>query len=133
MPTWAVIECTPSGEPVFSTRVPDLIGQLEDAGVEVVLFEVASIAHGVNQLRLAADAMAPETAVGVLLAGGNESVRGFPDSDSVPAPWARDALDLDANGARVIGGGAGTTEGHTAALAQELGELHPSLPIPGPV
>jgi methionine synthase I (cobalamin-dependent) len=130
LPTWAVIECSPLGEPVADAPFDDLIARLEDAGASVVLFEVAAIRHGVEQLRRAAAAIRSETAPGVLLAGGENSVRGFPDRDSVPGLWARDALDLDANGARVIGGGAGTTEEHTAALAQALGALHPSLPIP---
>jgi methionine synthase I (cobalamin-dependent) len=130
LPTWAVIECSPAGEPLASSAVADLIARLEDAGATVVLFEVASIRHGVEQLHRAAAAIRSETAAGVLLAGGESSVRGFPDRDSIPGLWARDALDLDANGARVIGGGAGTTEEHTAALAQALGALHPSLPVP---
>jgi len=131
LPTWAVIECTPDGEPVLPEPVAELVGRLEEVGASVVLFEVVCVAHGVALLRRAAEAMAPETSAGVLLAGGSNSVRGFPDLDSDPAAWAQDALDLDANGARVIGGGAGTTEAHTAALARVLGELHPSLPVPG--
>jgi methionine synthase I (cobalamin-dependent) len=130
LPTWAVIECTSAGEPIVSGPVSALVAQLEDAGASVVLFEVTAIEHGVTQLRRAAEVLDSDTVVGVLLAGGKDSVRGFPDPDAMPGFWARDALDLDANGARVIGGGAGTTENHTAALALALGALHPSLPIP---
>jgi methionine synthase I (cobalamin-dependent) len=132
LPTWAVVECTPTGEPIISGPVSEIVARLEDAGASVVLFEVSSIEHGVAQLRLAAAVLDPETVAGVLLAGGKDSVRGFPDPDSHPGLWARDALDLDANGARVIGGGAGTTEEHTTVLAQALGMLHPSLPVPRP-
>jgi methionine synthase I (cobalamin-dependent) len=130
LPTWGVIECSPQGEPLANGPVPDLIRRLQDAGASVVLFEVVAIRHGVQQLQRVGRTLGPNTAPGVLLAGGEGSVRGFPDQDSVPGFWARDALDLDANGARVIGGGAGTTESHTAALAQALGALHPSLPVP---
>jgi hypothetical protein len=42
--------------------------------------------------------------------------------------WADHALDLDIAGARVIGGGAGTTEEHLDALARALGAVHPSFP-----
>jgi methionine synthase I (cobalamin-dependent) len=132
LPTWAVVECTPAGEPAISGSVSEIVAQLEDAGATVILFEVATIQHGVSQLRNAAAVLDPETVSGVLLAGGQDCVRGFPDRDSVPGIWARHALDLDANGARVIGGGAGTTEEHTVALALALGAIHPSLPVPRP-
>ena len=56
------------------------------------------------------------------------AVRGFDDPDANPWRWASGAIDLDSCGARVIGGGAGTTEAHTAALAQAMGALHPSIP-----
>jgi 5-methyltetrahydrofolate--homocysteine methyltransferase len=128
LPTWAVVECTGDGEPITGGSVPELLTELEEAGASVVLFEVPSIDQGVEQLRRAKSVGSVQAAPGVLLAGGEDSVRGFPDSGSVPDQWARNALNLDAAGARVIGGGAGTTEAHTAALAQELGALHPSLP-----
>jgi len=66
---------------------------------------------------------------GVLLAASADSVRGFPDIESVPITWAEHALDLDLHGARIIGGGAGTTGAHTSALAKALGIVHPSLPL----
>ena len=129
LPTWAVVECTADGEPITGGTVAEILAELEDAGASVVLFEVPSIAQGVEQLRRVKLVETLQAVPGVLVAGGEESVRGFPDSSSVPDQWARNALDLDAAGARLIGGGAGTTEAHTAALAQELGELHPSLPM----
>jgi hypothetical protein len=43
--------------------------------------------------------------------------------------WADHALDLDFAGARVIGGGAGTTEEHLHTLAVALGSLHPSIAV----
>lgn len=45
-----------------------------------------------------------------------------------PVRWAARALELDSNGARIIGGGAGTTEEYTRALVEELTALHPSIP-----
>jgi hypothetical protein len=109
-----------------------VISELEQSGVGVVLFEVASTNHGVAQLLHFKQVGCSRIVPGVLLAGGRDSVRGFPDEASNPGLWARDALDLDANGARAIGGGAGTTEEYTALLAQALGELHPSIPAPRP-
>jgi hypothetical protein len=56
-------------------------------------------------------------------------VRSFPDPCSDPKHWVDRALDLDGSGARIIGGGAGTTEAHTEALTRALGVLHPSMPV----
>jgi len=132
LPTWAVIECSSSGTPLINGAIGELVCELEKSGVGAVLFEVPSTEHGVTQLRQFRQVGASRLVGGVLLAGGPDSVRGFPDEESSPGLWARDALDLDANGARAIGGGAGTTEEHTALLAQALGELHPSIPAPRP-
>ena len=130
LPTWAVIECLPSGELVTGGAVAELVEPLETAGASVILFEVASITHGVERLRDARAAGLGNAASGVLLAASGGSVRGYPDAAAAPDEWARGALELDAARARVIGGGAGTTEAHTAALARELGALHPSIPAP---
>jgi methionine synthase I (cobalamin-dependent) len=130
LPTWAVIECLPSGELVTGGSVAELFEPLETAGASAILFEVASIAHGVDRLRDAATVGNGHAVSGVLLAASAASVRGFPDPAADPEGWARGGLALDAARARVIGGGAGTTEAHTAALARELGALHPSLPAP---
>ena len=115
-----------------NTAIAEVISELEQSGVGVVLFEVPSTDHGVTQLQHFKQVESSRIVPGVLLAGGPDSVRGFPDEGSNPGLWARNALDLDANGARAIGGGAGTTEEHTALLAQALGELHPSIPAPRP-
>lgn len=129
LPTWAVVECLPNGEFITGGAVGPLVEALQDAGASVVLFEVASIDGGIQLLDrvrgiVSAEGMVP----GVLLAASTLSVRGFPDSSIEPEPWAQRSLEFDTNGARVIGGGAGTTEAHTAALAAALKEIHPSLP-----
>jgi methionine synthase I (cobalamin-dependent) len=130
LPTWAVVECLPNGAPVTGGSVADLVVPLEDAGASVILFEVVTVDHGVEHLRAARAAGTERAMIGVLLAAGAFSVRGFPDPESRPELWCRRAIELDQNGARVIGGGAGTTEAHTAELARTLGFLHPSLPVP---
>jgi len=119
-----------SGTLVTGGAVAELVEPLETAGASVILFEVASITHGVERLRDARAAGLGNAASGVLLAASGGSVRGYPDAAAAPDEWARGALELDAARARVIGGGAGTTEAHTAALARELGALHPSIPAP---
>lgn len=136
LPTWAIVEAR-AGSDLHGDQIGALIRSLEDAGASAVLFEVGSVADGIAMLGRAYDAaprsVEPSAGVtsacfGVLVAAGEASLRGFHDDASRPEAWARRALDLDATGARIIGGGAGTTEGHTAALARELRQLHPSIP-----
>jgi 5-methyltetrahydrofolate--homocysteine methyltransferase len=129
LPTWAVIECLPNGEFITGGAVGPLIEALQDAGASAVLFEVASIDGGIDLLEHARGIINAEGLVsGVLLAASSLSVRGFPDGSSEADSWAKRSLELDMHGARVIGGGAGTTEAHTQALAEALREIHPSLP-----
>jgi methionine synthase I (cobalamin-dependent) len=136
LPTFAVVECSRSGELVDGGSVVELVEALEDAGACAILFEVPSVASALEQLERARSdpdsaraASDSGSAPGVLLAASDHSVRGFPDPDSDPAHWVDRALDLDASGARLIGGGAGTTEAHSEALARALGSLHPSMPV----
>lgn len=128
LPVWAVIE-----RGVDTAGDPGLFQALHDAGASVALFEVPSVALGVSELqRASAFAQQAELAVGVLLAASQAALPGFPDESASPEQWASHALDLDVAGARVIGGGAGTTEEHLDALARALGALHPSLPARPP-
>jgi 5-methyltetrahydrofolate--homocysteine methyltransferase len=131
LPTWAVVECRPNGELVIGGVASQLIAPLEDAGASVILFEVVSVDHAIHHLRESQSVGLERAVAGVLLAAGGFSVRGFPDAgdaEAQPDLWAERAIELDRAGARVIGGGAGTTEAHTAELAIALGFLHPSLP-----
>jgi methionine synthase I (cobalamin-dependent) len=128
LPVWAVVECTPTGELTSGGSVGPLIESLHDAGASAVLFEVPSVDVGVRVLERA-ESLGDEACVfGVLIAGGPDSVTGFPDPASDPERWAEGATLLDSHGARIIGGGAGTTEAHTDALARALGAVHPSIP-----
>jgi methionine synthase I (cobalamin-dependent) len=126
LPTWAVVERT--GEPTSGSD-RELFRALRSAGASAVLFEVSSVQLGVRELSHTKDALEEaELAVGILLAASEAALPGFPDEGGSPEQWADHALDLDLAGARVIGGGAGTTEGHLRALARALGSLHPSMP-----
>jgi 5-methyltetrahydrofolate--homocysteine methyltransferase len=128
LPTWAVIEHDPEAE-AEGDLPHSLAQQLRSAGASVVLFEVSSVDVGLNQLSRAQAALAEAgLKAGVLLAASANAVRGFQDEASEPAAWVARALELTSAGARLIGGGAGTTEAHTRALANALGMLHPSLP-----
>ncbi len=124
--TWAVLERTLTGPGATDA---ELFHALSDAGASAVLFEVSSVVHGLAELEAARDALeALGLSAGVLLAASETALPGFPDEAGSPDTWADHALDLDLAGARVIGGGAGTTEAHLRALASALGSLHPSLP-----
>jgi 5-methyltetrahydrofolate--homocysteine methyltransferase len=129
LPTWAVIECGASGDDTAFGSPDELIESLSEAGASTLLFEVPHVDVGLRQLErfkaaLEAHGMFP----GVLLAASESAVRGFDDPLSEPEQWVERAIDLSIGGARVIGGGAGTTEAHTRALAIAMGSLHPSIP-----
>jgi len=124
--TWAVVERYADSP---TTNDAELFQSLRAAGATTVLFEVSSVRLGLRELDRTRDALAEADLVaGVLLAASETAIPGFPDTTSPPEAWADHALDLDLSGARVIGGGAGTTEEHLHALARALGSLHPSIP-----
>lgn len=127
LPTWAVLECAPGSE-LQNTALSEVFDSLREAGTSVVLFEVPSAERGLRELDRARSALESSGLIpGVLLAASDSAVRGFVDPTSEPERWADHALDLSLAGARVLGGGAGTTEAHTRALALALGSLHPSV------
>ena len=129
LPTWAVIECGSTGDSTVDGNPHELIESLAEAGASTLLFEVPHIDIGLRQLeRFRAALEARGMFPGVLLAASETAVRGFDDALSDPEHWVERAIDLSLGGARVIGGGAGTTEAHTRALALALGSLHPSFP-----
>jgi methionine synthase I (cobalamin-dependent) len=122
--TWAVVE-TAGLELALDA---ELFAALHDAGASAVLFELPSVARGLTELARTKDALEDAgLAPGVLLAASESAVPGFADRSLAPETWADHAVDLDFAGARVIGGGAGTTEEHLHALAGALGSLHPSI------
>jgi 5-methyltetrahydrofolate--homocysteine methyltransferase len=126
--TWAVLERHGDEPPRGDDR--DLFNALKEAGASTILFEVPSVAHGLRELGRTKELLEElELVPGVLLAASETAIPGFPDVGGSPDAWADHAMDLDLAGARVIGGGAGTTEEHLRALAQALGALHPSIPV----
>jgi S-methylmethionine-dependent homocysteine/selenocysteine methylase len=129
LPTWAVIECGLISDNATEADPHELVEALADAGASTLLFEVPHIEIGLRQLDRFRNALETHAVFpGVLLAASESAVRGFDDPLSDPEHWVERALDLSVGGARVIGGGAGTTEAHTHALALALGSLHPSVP-----
>jgi methionine synthase I (cobalamin-dependent) len=129
LPTWAVIECGPAGDSVVEGDPHELVAALAEAGASTLLFEVPHVDVGLRQLERFKNALEQHAIFpGVLLAASESALRGFDDPLSDPEHWVERAIDLSLGGARVIGGGAGTTEAHTHALALALGSLHPSVP-----
>jgi hypothetical protein len=122
--TWAVVE---TRDPELALDM-ELFEALREAGASVVLFELSSVDRGLAELARTKDALEDAgLAPGVLLAASENALPGFADGSLDPGTWTDHALDLDFAGARVIGGGAGTTEEHLRALAGALGSLHPSI------
>ena len=119
LPVWAVLD-----PHLANTGLHDLLGSLIDAGAEAVLFEVSSVDQGLRKLEQTAH-RAHEIVPGALLSAADDAVRGFP-CPLVPG-WVDRVVELTDAGARIVGGGAGTTEDHTRELAMRLGYLHPSI------
>jgi len=132
LPIWVVLEYS-QGSELTAQELTELFQSLRAAGASVLLFEVPSVTIGLLELERARGAIeAANLLPGVLLAASHAALRGFVDPTSEPEQWAEHALDLSTAGARVLGGGAGTTEAHTRALALALGSLHPSVAAPRP-
>lgn len=127
LPIFAVLECHADSE-LENRSLAEMLDSLREAGTTVVLFEAPSVSICLRELERAQAALESSGLVpGVLLAASDQAVRGFVDPTAEPEQWAEHALDLSLAGARVLGGGAGTTEAHTRALAVALGSLHPSV------
>jgi 5-methyltetrahydrofolate--homocysteine methyltransferase len=105
--------------------LPDLVKALADAGAEAVLFEVTSVDEGLEKLRRVAG-LGLNVVPGALLAAAPDALRGFPSP--LFSSWVDRVVELTDAGARIVGGGAGTTEAHTRALVTRLGVIHPSMP-----
>lgn len=120
MPTWAVVDQELSGE-----HLDELLEGLVEGGAEAVLFETPTIQGALDRLARVAE-WSTRIAPGVMLAAGPDAVRGFPAD--LATDWVTRGLELVDAGARVVGGGAGTTAQHSEALAVALRRLHPSIP-----
>lgn len=124
LPAWAVLE-----DHLCEGDLSEFANALADVGAEAVLFEVTSVDDGLRKLERASSATG-SVVLGALLSAAPDALRGFPSEFS--PTWVDRVVELTDAGARIVGGGAGTTEAHTQALAVRLGMLHPSLPPPMP-
>jgi 5-methyltetrahydrofolate--homocysteine methyltransferase len=128
--TWALIELQGSGRTVDGEGVEDAARAALDAGADTLIFEVdsAELALGVLS-RL--ERVRQEGQIGFLLGasereGGDAGEAcGEPDPEMMATlidAWVASALRLIDAGARVVGGGPGTTVGHLATLSKVLRE-----------
>lgn len=120
LPTWAVLELGENGATADGESIEDAARAAVDAGAEVVLLEVPTLACAPALLERARRVV-PGVAVGV--APGAPEVDGAaadPAAETAIEAWAHGAQRLGESGARVLGGGPGTTARHLAALAALL-------------
>lgn len=120
IPTWAVVD----GH-LCERDLLGIVEALANAGAEAVLFEVSSVDEGLAKLGKL-NGLRSRIVPGALLSAAPDATRGFP-SPLLPS-WVDRVVELTDAGARIVGGGAGTTEAHTRALTARLGILHPSMP-----
>jgi len=108
LPTWAVVPLDFSGFTIDGEPADACARHAFDEGAQVVLFEVPSVEVAFGWLdRLQA-----------LPSGGGARIGFAPAGAGMePDTWAHDAKRLLDAGVRVLGGGAGTTQRHLAALS----------------
>jgi 5-methyltetrahydrofolate--homocysteine methyltransferase len=115
LPTWALIELDQAEQTPDGEAIEDCVGAAVDSGADVLLLEVPSADVATAAIkRVAATASAGK--IGVLLRAGAE---GADQSASIDS-WVKAAKALVGEGARVIGGGLGTTVAHVEALSKAL-------------
>lgn len=123
LPTWAVLELSEAGNTADGERVEDATRSAVEAGAQVVLMVVPGITSAAAILERVRRAM-PHTAVGISpgVEVGDADVTSSPGGQPTAAieAWAQGARRLIDAGARVVGGGTGTTSRHIAALAALL-------------
>ncbi|MEZ4294549.1 MAG: homocysteine S-methyltransferase family protein [Polyangiaceae bacterium] len=108
LPTWALVEAR-DGKTGDGEDLSECAKSAVDSGAQVMLFEVRDEREGADTLDRVAGALG-EAHAGILLADGSGD----------PEVWAEAAQRLTASGAHVLGGGAGTTTAHIAALVRRL-------------
>lgn len=125
LPTWVALTLDRDGS-LDGAPLERLVGELGDQGVSAVVLDLHDAELGARWL--GETAPRTEVALGAVLAAAPEAVRGF-EHDATSTSWLEHLQRLEAAGARVLGGGAGTTEAHSRALRSRLSAQH-SVPPP---
>ncbi len=115
MPTWVLAELEQPSATVDGESIPALINAAEDAGAQALLLSVPSAELGLVALSHAKAAR--NMSLGVLLAAPEKVKPDAPASSPEVQAWAKNAQELVRAGARIIGGGSGTSFEHIRALA----------------
>lgn len=123
LPAWALLESSDGESLVDGDSLEEGARTALEAGVHAVLVDVQS--EGAAQSALEILTRVGVTRVGVLLAASAESRHGVPDAAGSIDAWACACKRLVDAGVRIVGGGAGTTSKHVAALARMLGPERP--------
>lgn len=123
LPTWAVIELSESGATSDGETIEDAAHAAAEAGAQVVLMEVPGLACApalLERARRAVPGLAIGVAPGVGVASTEEAGVVVHDPAAEANAWALGAKQLIDAGARIIGGGPGTTARHLSALSALL-------------
>jgi S-methylmethionine-dependent homocysteine/selenocysteine methylase len=116
LPTWAVLELGENGATADGELIEDAARAAVDAGAPMVLLEVPGLACAAALLERA-KRVVPGVAVGVAPGAMEAGADGVDDPAARIEAWAQGAKRLVDAGARVLGGGPGTTTRHLAALS----------------
>jgi 5-methyltetrahydrofolate--homocysteine methyltransferase len=124
LPTWAVLELSENGTTLDGERIEEAARAAVESGAQVVLMEVPGITCALALLERARRAL-PAIVIGVapgVDTGATDDVAGVParQSSAEVEAWAQGAKRLIDAGARIVGGGTGTTARHLAALSALL-------------
>jgi 5-methyltetrahydrofolate--homocysteine methyltransferase len=118
MPTWAVLESVDGERSVDGDSIEESARAAVEAGAQAVIVDVPSEAAGLVAIESAVRGGAPR--VGLLVAASPESRHGVAETAASVDAWATACQRLFDAGALMMGGGAGTTSRHVAALARTL-------------
>lgn len=117
--TWALFEMQAGGRTADGEGIEDVARGALDGGADTILIEVPSTDLGLSALaRL--DRARDDGQLGLLL-DAPDAGAGAAGAGAIDA-WVASALRLFDGGARILGGGAGTTVEHLSALAKGLRE-----------
>lgn len=119
LPTWAVLETKDGEHLVDGDSVEDAVRSAGESGANAVLFDVPTEAAGQAALGLATRL---GVRAGVFLAASPEARHGVPAVGALTDGWVAACRQLVDAGARIIGGGAGSTLSHLSGLSQIFGK-----------
>jgi len=123
--TWAHVDVLADGSTDDGEPLEACVAALAEAGATVLVLDVPDARVGLAAIERTAGSIG-SARLGVFVADAEGVTRvGRADVSRVHA-WAADVKRFVEAGARVVGGGLGTTPLHTAAIAKALGRTDPT-------